>query len=233
VKRFFRLAPVQSTLAFLLAGYLNLVGATMRWRMEATADVAAELAKAEGGMVFFWHGRIALGAVCRRLMRGRPMRVMISLSPDGEFIAKAAARLGFPAIRGSTARRPGAVGKGGAAAFMEALRFIADGGGVFITPDGPRGPVEAMQAGPVALAARAGTRVFLAGLAARPVVKLKSWDRTRVPLPFSRGFAVVEGPLFAPEHAPDRGALEQVRVDWQARLRALESRAEALLDGAA
>jgi lysophospholipid acyltransferase (LPLAT)-like uncharacterized protein len=232
VKHLFRLSPVQSTLAFLLAGYLNLVTTTMRWRIEASADVSAELAKPEGGMVFFWHGRIALGAVARGLMRGRPMRVMISLSPDGEFIAKAAAMLGFPAIRGSTARRPGAVGKGGAAAFVEAMRFIAAGGGLFITPDGPRGPVEAMQAGPVALAARAGTRVFLAGLAARPVVKLRSWDRTRLPLPFSRGVAVVEGPLHAPEHA-DRSAIEGVRADWQTRLTALERRAEALLDGAA
>jgi lysophospholipid acyltransferase (LPLAT)-like uncharacterized protein len=231
VKHLFRLAPVQSTLAFLLAGYLYLVTTTMRWRIEASADVSAELAKPEGGMVFFWHGRIALGAVARGLMRGRSMRVMISLSPDGEFIAKAAAMLGFPAIRGSTARRPGAVGKGGAAAFVEAMRFIAAGGGLFITPDGPRGPVEAMQAGPVALAARAGTRVFLAGLAARPVVKLRSWDRTRLPLPFSRGVAVVEGPLHAPQHA-DRSAIEGVRADWQIRLRTLEGRAEALLDGA-
>jgi lysophospholipid acyltransferase (LPLAT)-like uncharacterized protein len=230
VKRFLRLAPVQSTLAFLLAGYLNLVAATMRWRMEATADLAAELAKPEGGMVFFWHGRIALGSVSRQLMRGRPMRVMISLSADGAFIAKAAARLGFPAIRGSTARR-GGVGKGGTAAFMEALRFIEGGGGVFITPDGPRGPAEVMQAGPVVLAARAGTRVFLAGFAARPVIRLGSWDGTRVPLPFGRGFAVVDGPLFAPDHA-DRGALERVRADWQARLGALEDRAEALVNGA-
>jgi lysophospholipid acyltransferase (LPLAT)-like uncharacterized protein len=231
VKRLFRLAPVQSTLAFMLAGYLNLVAATMRWRMEASADVAAELAKREGGMIFFWHGRIALGTVSRRLLQGRPMRVMISLSADGAFIAKAAARLGFPAIRGSTARR-GGVGKGGTAAFMEALRFIEGGGGVFITPDGPRGPSEVMQAGPVVLAARAGTRVFLAGFAARPVIKLRSWDRTRVPLPFGRGFVAVDGPLFAPEHG-DRGALEAARADWQARLRALDDRAEALLSGAA
>ena len=228
MKRLFRLAPVQSALALLLAGYLGLVGWTMRWRMEASGDVAAELAKPEGGMIFLWPGRIALGTVSRRLMRGRPMRVMISLSPDGEFIAKAAAMLGYPAIRGSTARRAGQLGKGGTRAFMQALDFIAAGGGVFITPDGPRGPAEVMQAGPVMLAARAGTRVFLAGLAARPAGRLGSWDGTRVPLPFGRGVAVVDGPLHAPRHA-DRAAIETVRADWEARLRALDARAEALL----
>jgi lysophospholipid acyltransferase (LPLAT)-like uncharacterized protein len=231
VKRFFRLSPVQSTLAFLLASYLALVSATMRWRIFPSGAVADELAKPEGGMIFFWHGRIALGVVSRRLMGGRPMRVMISLSADGEFITKAAARLGFPAIRGSTARRGGAISKGGAAAFMEALSVIASGGGVFITPDGPRGPVEVMQSGPVMLAARAQTRVFLAAFAAKPVVMLKSWDRTRIPLPFGKGFAVIEGPLRVAQRA-DRATIETVRADWQARLRALEIRAEALLDGA-
>jgi lysophospholipid acyltransferase (LPLAT)-like uncharacterized protein len=230
VKRVFRLAPVQTALAVALWAYLAFVGATMRWRIEPSFE--DELAKPEGGIVFFWHGRIALGAVARRHMHGRAMRAMISLSPDGEFIAKAAAMLGFPAIRGSTARRAGQHSKGGATAFMEALAFIEDGGGVFVTPDGPRGPAEAMQAGPVALAARAGTRVFLTGLAAAPAIRLKSWDRTRLPLPFSRGVMVVDGPLRVPARA-DRAAIEQLRADWERRLTTADARAEALLAGAA
>ncbi|HLK26569.1 MAG TPA: DUF374 domain-containing protein [Caulobacteraceae bacterium] len=231
MKRFLRLAPVQAALAVALWAYLSLVGATMRWRVEAPG-YEDELAKPEGGMVFFWHGRIALGVVARRAMRGREMRAMISLSPDGEFIAKAAAMLGVPAIRGSAARRAGHLGKGGAKAFVEALAFIAAGGGVFVTPDGPRGPAEVMQAGPVAMAARSGTRVYLTGLAARPVIRLRSWDRTRLPLPFGRGVAVVDGPLRTPQHA-DRQTIERVRTDWEARLKALDARAEALLAAAA
>jgi hypothetical protein len=156
---------------------------------------------------------------------------MISLSPDGEFISKTAAWLGLPPIRGSTQRRPGQASKGGAGAFMEALDQIASGGGVIITPDGPRGPGQIMQAGPIVLARRAGTRVFLAGIAARPVIMLKNWDRTRLPLPFSRGVAIIEGPLYAPAEA-DRGEMEALRADWQARLIALDARAETLLDGA-
>ena len=88
-----------------------------------------------------------------------------------------------------------------------------------------------MQAGPIVLARRAGTRVFLAGIAARPVITLKNWDRTRLPLPFSRGVAIIEGPLYAPADA-DRGEMEALRADWQARLIALDARAETLLDGA-
>ncbi len=229
MKRFFRLAPVQSTLAFLLTAYFQLVQATMRWRFDQTDTIATEMSKPQGGMLFFWHGRIALGVICRRLIKDRPFRPMISLSPDGEFISKTAAWLGFPPIRGSTARRPGQASKGGAGAFMEALDFIAQGGGVIITPDGPRGPREVMQAGPVVLANRAQTRVYLAGIAARPSIRLKTWDQTRLPLPFSRGAALLEGPIYVPVDA-DRGQIEAMRADWQARLIALDARAEAMLD---
>jgi lysophospholipid acyltransferase (LPLAT)-like uncharacterized protein len=217
VKRFFRLAPVQSTLAFLLTAYFLLVQVTMRWRFEQTDTVISEMAKPEGGMLFFWHSRVALAVTCRRLIRGRAFRPMISLSPDGEFISKTADWLGYPPIRGSTARHPGQISKGGTA------------GGVIITPDGPRGPREIMQAGPVALAKRAGKRVFLAGIAARPAAKLRTWDQTWFPLPFSRGFAIMEGPIFVPADA-DRAELEALRAEWQQRLIALNARAEARLD---
>jgi hypothetical protein len=231
VKRFFRLGPVQSTLAFLLTAYMRLVGATMRWRFDQTDTVVEQMARPEGGMLFFWHGRIALAVTCRRLIRGRPFRPMISLSPDGEFISKAATRLGFPPIRGSTARHPGVATKGGANAFMEALDHIAAGGGVIITPDGPRGPGEVMQTGPIVLAKRAETRVFLAGIAARPAIRLHNWDQTRLPLPFSRGVALIEGPMYVPGGA-DRVGVETVRAEWQARLKALDARAWAMLDAA-
>jgi lysophospholipid acyltransferase (LPLAT)-like uncharacterized protein len=217
-------------MAFLLATYVQFVAATMRWRFDQSDEAARAMGEPEGGMLFFWHGRIVLGAVCRRLVKARSMRVMISLSPDGEFVTKAAARLGFPAIRGSTGRQlPGIAGKGGAAAFMEALDFIAAGGGVIITPDGPRGPAEIMQAGPVMLAKRGATRVFLVGLAARPTITLGSWDKTRLPVPFSRGCTVIEGPLSVPPQA-DRAEVEALRIDWQARLRALQARADVMLD---
>jgi lysophospholipid acyltransferase (LPLAT)-like uncharacterized protein len=231
VKRFFRLGPVQSALAFLLTAYMRLVGATMRWRFDQTDTVVGQMARPEGGMLFFWHGRIALAVTCRKLIRGRSFRPMISLSPDGEFVSKAATRLGYPAIRGSTARHPGVAVKGGTAAFMEALDHIAAGGGVIITPDGPRGPGEVMQIGPIVLARRAGTRVFLAGVAARPAIRLKNWDQTRLPLPFSRGVALMEGPMYVPAGS-DRAGIEAVRVEWQARLKALDARAWAMLDAA-
>jgi len=232
VKGFFRSAAVQSILGWLVAAYIELIIATVRWRFENRTPVDEIMSGPEGLIALFWHGRIAQGMACRPLLRDKPRKVIISLSPDGQFIAKAAERLKIPPVRGSTGREGGAVSKGGARAFREALTFIRSGGVLIVTPDGPRGPREQLPIGPVQMARAADCPVFIMSLAASPALTLSSWDQTRIPLPFARGQVVLEGPLRLPPHA-DAEVLEQVRQDWQERMQAGQARAEALLTGAA
>jgi lysophospholipid acyltransferase (LPLAT)-like uncharacterized protein len=230
VRRFFRLKWVQSTLALLISGWIAFALATMRWTFVNREAADAACAAPEGIIGCFWHGRIAMAVVCKRVLKTKPRRVLISLSPDGEFIAQAVERLGFPAIRGSAGRKGKDKAKGGASAFRAALRFLAEGGVIAITPDGPRGPNQTMPDGPITLARTAQVPVFLFGLAATPAIQLKSWDKGRIPLPFTRGCVVFDGPLQAPREA-DAETLEALRADWQARLIAAQQRAEAVLAG--
>lgn len=234
MKSLFRHPWVQSALAWLLSAYINFALATMRWRFEDRAGVDAMVAAKEGGVGAFWHGRITLAVVCRRVLKHKPRRVLISLSADGEFIAQAVERLGFPAIRGSAGKKgaDGTAMKGGAAAFRQALRFIRDGGIIAITPDGPRGPNQVMPAGSVILAQTANAPVVLFGLAASPAIQLRSWDSARIPLPFSRGCVVFDGPLRAPRDTDEAGR-EALCAEWQARLIAAQRKAEAIIAGAA
>jgi lysophospholipid acyltransferase (LPLAT)-like uncharacterized protein len=229
LKLFARRPWVQAALAWLVSVYLGFTLATMRWRFENRAGADAFVASSAGGIGLFWHGRIALSVVCRRVLKRKPLRAMISNSPDGEFISRTVERLGVPAIRGSsttdTRRRRGSL-----EASLTAVRFIEAGGVVAITPDGPRGPAQEMPEGPVLLARACGAPVFLFGLAARPTLTLKTWDRTQIPLPFGRGCVVFDGPV-AVSRETDAAAAKAVQADWQARLSAAQSRAEALLTG--
>lgn len=220
---------VQAVLAWSLAAYLGFALKTMRWTIENREPADAAVASPEGAIGCFWHSRIPLGPGCRQVLRDKPRRVLISMSRDGEFIARAMERLDFPAIRGSGAKKSDpAKAKGGARAFVEALKWIRSGGVMAVTPDGPRGPAEVMQPGVPAMARSTGVPVFLFGLAARPAFRLNSWDRTVMPLPFGRGAIVFDGPLHAPRDA-DEASLEVLRLEWQARLSAATRRAEALV----
>ena len=226
-KLFVRRPWVQSALAWLLSAYLALTLRTMRWRFENRAPADAAVEGPEGGVALFWHGRIALALACRGVLKGKPGKVLISSSPDGELIAKIARRLRLAAIRGAPTRNS-RLDQRNIGAFREAIRFIDHGGVVVVTPDGPHGPAERMPEGPVMVARTRGSPVFLFGLAARPTLTMRSWDRTQIPLPFGRGCVVFEGPLQIARGA-DGAAIEATRADWERRLGAAQSRAEALL----
>ena len=214
-----RLPLVQAVPSALLAGYLRLTLKTLRWTVEGGERSKAVWAKGGGVVVCFWHARIALAPASWPHGEAQEPRILVSLSPDGAFVARAMERLGYPAIRGSSLKPsdPGKA-KGGSEAFREMLRWLKAGGGVAITPDGPRGPAQVMGEGPGRLAERAAAPVLLVGLACSPAIRLKSWDRTVLPLPFGRGAIVWDGPFKG--ETPDA---------LGARLSAVTARADAVL----
>ena len=75
--------------------------------------------------------------------------------------------------------------KGGARAIAEAVRLLRSGTAVCITPDGPRGPAEQVSPGAILIAQRAEVPILPYALAARPVIRLNSWDRFIIAFPFS------------------------------------------------
>ena len=226
MKALVRSAPVQAVLAALLAAYLGVALRTMRWRWIGREHAEAVWDAGGPVIVCFWHSRIALSPACWPLHRAQTPRALISRSADGEFIARTVGRLGCPAIRGSAGDpdKPGRA-KGGAQALRAMLRWLKGSRGVVITPDGPRGPVEVMGDGPPTLARLSRAPVLLVGLAARPCLRLGSWDRAVLPLPFAQGAIVWDGALRA-EPGSDAAALGE---DWTGRLKAATQAAEAAL----
>ena len=211
-------------LAWALARWMSCCFATIRWTHENQAAADTVWAKGGGVICAFWHSRIGLSVASWPLDRATPTKAMISLSRDGQFIARAVARLGFPAIRGSSSN-PDAPdrAKGGSIALREALRQLKSGG-VALTPDGPRGPVREMADGLPVMARLSKAPVLLLGASCNPAIRLNSWDRALLPLPFGRGAIVWDVAYF-----PQGGDVADVARDWTARLTAVEDRADAIV----
>jgi lysophospholipid acyltransferase (LPLAT)-like uncharacterized protein len=225
LKQLLRNGAVQAVLGWVLAAYLRLILRTVRWRHENLACVEPVLASDSGALALFWHGRLPMCLSVAPQWWRKPTKAMISPSADGEFLAQAMARSGFPAIRVSSAK-PGdsAKARAAVAGFRDAIRHVAEGGALVITPDGPRGPNEVIAAGAVQLAKRTGVPVFLMGIAAHPAARMNTWDQIMWAAPFGRGVVVWDGPHFAGEAAVD--ALVAV---WSERLSAATRRAEGLV----
>ena len=219
---------IQSILSHLLAGWMSFCFATIRWTHENRA--VAEQVWAEGGGVLcvFWHSRIGLSPACWPLDRAQPAKALISLSPDGQFIAKAVALQGFPAVRGSSANKDKADrAKGGSQALRDGLKQLKIGA-LAITPDGPRGPARQMAEGLPLMAKLSRAPALFIGMSCHPAIRLDSWDRALLPLPFGRGAIVWDVARY-----PDGADVAYVSAQWTQRLNAVEDRADAIVSGTA
>jgi type II secretory pathway pseudopilin PulG len=121
---------IQTALSYLLAGWMQFCFRTLRWTHENRQLAEAVWAQGGGTLCVFWHGRLALSPACWPLDRAQPVKGMISLSADGEFLARAMALQGIPAVRGSSAnpekgeKARAAAAKGGTQALRDGLRQI-------------------------------------------------------------------------------------------------------------
>ncbi len=131
-------------------------------------------------MVAFWHGKLLLAPyIYKKLRKDAKIGVIISDHFDGEIIAKTMAYFGFDTIRGSSS-------KGGIKALKESFRRIDKGYDIAITPDGPRGPLESVADGIVAICQKKSLQVVAFNYKASHYWELKSWDKFMIPKPFSR-----------------------------------------------
>lgn len=80
----------------------------------------------------------------------------------------------------------GSSGHGGRAALAALVPEVAAGANTFLNPDGPHGPAHAVKDGALDLAASAQVPILALRFACTRELRLPTWDRKRVPLPFSR-----------------------------------------------
>jgi lysophospholipid acyltransferase (LPLAT)-like uncharacterized protein len=164
----------------------------------------------------FWHG-VLLSAVWH--YRGLPIRALASRNHDGEIIARALLKLGYPdPARGSSSR-------GGATALRDLATSLRAQGHGLLTPDGPRGPRHQAQAGVLMLARLTGLPLVPVGVASTRCLRLKSWDRFEVPLPFAKNLFHFGAPLWVPPQA-SHAELEALSLKLQASMESLSHAAE-------
>ncbi|MHC4934583.1 MAG: lysophospholipid acyltransferase family protein [Planctomycetota bacterium] len=197
----------------LLVPLYRLYNLTLRFRFHCSEETR-EILASEGAVVLaYWHEHIA---TVPWLLRRHGIVGLVSRHRDGEMFSRLLDAYGTVTVRGSTTR-------GGASALRGLLRALAGGNVVGLTPDGPKGPRRRAQSGAVELARRSGAPIVPVVIEFPRAKRLRSWDRTALPRPFSRGSVHFGEPLHL-----DRGTdTEDGTARLQERLDALVERAEA------
>ncbi len=140
----------------------------------------ALLAEGKGIIYAFWHGDLVMtvhhGTIANRKRR---IFIMTSLSRDGELLARFLRLFGFGIVRGSTSR---AAVQG----LHQLKKRLDEGFSTAVAVDGPRGPRHQVKPGIALLAKASGCPILPFAITISRAIRLRSWDRCEIPLPFSR-----------------------------------------------
>ena len=186
--------------AVVICTLIRSLAATLRFTLKDGSGLF--VGEPQEAVIFsIWHNRLALSLILYRdyVQKRQPTRRLagiVSASKDGGLLARILELFGVEPVRGSTSRR-------GPQALRELITWGERGYDLAITPDGPRGPCYTVQEGVTALAQLTGLPIVPVSCRLNWKIKLKSWDRFQVPLPFARCDIHVGDVVRVPREASD------------------------------
>ena len=153
----------------------------------------------------FWHGFMWIPVY---FYRNRDYIVLSSLSQDGEYMTRVLRYLGWQVIRGSSSR-------GGSRAVLKLYKQLLKGGTTVLTPDGPTGPIYKVKPGIIYLQEKSDGYIVPLGIAIDRKIKVNSWDKLEIPLPWTKTVLKVGRPVKLPEEKSieDRCELLEAKIN--------------------
>jgi lysophospholipid acyltransferase (LPLAT)-like uncharacterized protein len=194
--------------AWLIFATIRIVSLTLRYRWVNRSEFFN--GEPPGPAIYcVWHNRLALSVPAYRAyvqarVRTAGLAGIVSASKDGGFLVGILECFRVQPVRGSSSRR-------GPQALLELTTWAKRGYDLAITPDGPRGPCYVVQDGVMSLAQLTGLPIIPFTYNLDWKIRVKSWDRFQIPLPFSRCEMNFDNPIRVPREATDaeRNALRQ------------------------
>ncbi len=190
----------QRAAALLLVLSLKALSSTVRFRIH---DHSGFFDTPPVGQAIYacWHNRLALCLDAYFDYAGprvntRGLAAMVSASRDGAFLSAVLEGFRVQPVRGSSSRR-------GRQALLEMTRWAERGYDLAITPDGPRGPCYKVQPGIISLAQITGLPIIPFSYRLNWKIRIRSWDRFQIPIPFARCDVEARPPLRVPREADD------------------------------
>ncbi len=196
---------------------VTLLTSTYRWRQMASRELLELMSSGKPFAVAVWHGDMLLSqSLGKRLGWNNRSVAMVALNQAGEVESRILKRLGYYVVRGSAKKR-------GKEALEDMKDILNQGAIAGMVVDGPLGPAREVKAGVVELARFCQVPIVPVAFLPGNEWILPTWDRTRIPKPFSRCITTSTIPIHVPR-AIGGSRFEAIRADIKAVMIDLEER---------
>ncbi len=186
----------------MLAAYVRFSFRTTRWTRTGCEEMDACVSRGESVIFVVWHQRLIMAPYMFNAQPGARICALTSAARAGRLAGQILVRLGWETIPMSSHQRHITLSR-------EVLKRIKQGCSIGIAADGPRGPARASPTVPIIWARTSGARVFTVAFAQKKVLRLPTWDKQMLPLPFTRGTITCEEWT---EEVPRKATEEQIET---------------------
>lgn len=145
-----------------------------------------------------WHQNLFAGILAQT---GLEHVVIASKSKDSEAVSYTLNKLGHVVLRGSSKRN--GVDKGGKAAKDQMIEVLKSGKPGSLTVDGPKGPAQIVKPGIIDMAKKTGAPLIPYIPVPEKYWSFNSWDKFRLPKPFSKIIVYYGEPLMVDGEATE------------------------------
>jgi lysophospholipid acyltransferase (LPLAT)-like uncharacterized protein len=202
--------------------YMRLVWATSRVESREFLALKDIVATYNGAVGLLWHEEVATVAFGYHYV-GLSPHTLASAGESGEVIARLLVRCGFVVFRGGSTTHRSRRRLGVLRAMITHMR-TQDRVLYGLTVDGSKGPPYRLKTGGVIIARECKKPIALVRTWYKHCLRLPTWDRMAVPLPFNVIKYYLRGPYFVPdgagaeaEFAPFCQQIEDDLIDLAAR----------------
>ena len=182
-KKVFGNPIVVGTFVWLFATYLKFCRLTSRFERRGFEKLDALMRSGDQAVLLFWHQRTFVAQYAIDTECG-PVTGLNSSAKAGRTAAAVLAYFGFGNVDVRSRGKD-------SAALRDVSSRLQAGDSLIVVPDGSRGPARVCSAAPVIWARYSQLPVYAIGISWRWRITLPTWDKMWIPLPFSRGVALV------------------------------------------
>ncbi|MCD6472021.1 DUF374 domain-containing protein [Candidatus Aerophobetes bacterium] len=164
--------------------FLRLVMFIIAWTSRVKIVSEENLKRITDKKIIFvlWHGNYTLVLTYFHIPKAI---FLVEASLRGNCISELVKRFGFQVVQANSSYQT----------IREMLKIIKNGYKIFITVDGPKGPVCEVKPGAIYLAKKSKAKIIPLSIVAKRGIFLKRWDNHFFPLPFNRVVIFVGKPI--------------------------------------
>lgn len=209
-RRLARLAA--ATVPSFYMAYMRFVWATSRV-VDADTGLDRLCAEHNGLVALLWHEEVMTVAY-GYYYAGLRGHTLASLGESGELITRMLLRCGYVVFRGGSTTHRSRRREGTLSEMIEHMRKT-DNVLYGITVDGSKGPAYRLKTGGIVIARECGKPIALVRTWYKRCLRLPTWDRMALPLPFNVIRYYVRGPYSVPSTANSEAGLEAFRLQLE------------------